>query len=122
MEIIQVLIIVVVIIVALVKQLSKPSQEAEQRQSQRNVPKYDDEYDYEEIDAEYQSEGKAPFLSYDYEQPASPKNKNQKTSRKGIEAPPPVQEEPESESEFAIHSDEEARRAIVWSEILNRKY
>lgn len=30
-------------------------------------------------------------------------------------------EEP-ADSEFAIHSAEEARRAIVWSEILQRKY
>lgn len=31
-------------------------------------------------------------------------------------------QEPETESEYAIRSAEEARRAIVWSEILQRKY
>lgn len=36
---------------------------------------------------------------------------------------PPDPDQPESEeSEFAIQSAEEARRAIVWSEILRRKY
>lgn len=29
---------------------------------------------------------------------------------------------PEENSEFAIHSPEEARKAIIWSEILQRKY
>ncbi|MEG0454277.1 MAG: hypothetical protein RR559_02820 [Bacteroides sp.] len=38
---------------------------------------------------------------------------------------PPSEEEKESEMkdcEFTIHSAEEARRAIIWSEILQRKY
>ena len=32
------------------------------------------------------------------------------------------EEIPTSESEFTIHSTEEARRAIIWGEILQRKY
>ncbi|WP_274972603.1 hypothetical protein [Bacteroides fluxus] len=37
---------------------------------------------------------------------------------------PPIAETPESNgtSEYSIHSAEEARRAIIWSEILQRKY
>lgn len=36
---------------------------------------------------------------------------------------PPIEvPEEASESEFSIHSAEEARRAIIWSEILQRKY
>ncbi len=37
---------------------------------------------------------------------------------------PPTAETPESDgtSEYSIHSAEEARRAIIWSEILQRKY
>lgn len=37
-------------------------------------------------------------------------------------AAPPVQKEEAGDNEFSIHSAEEARRAIIWSEILQRKY
>ena len=37
-------------------------------------------------------------------------------------SPPSVQQKPETDSEYAIHSAEEARKAIIWSEILQRKY
>ncbi len=41
-----------------------------------------------------------------------------------ISAPPQqtTETEPADRSEFAIDSPEEARRAIIWSEILQRKY
>ena len=39
-----------------------------------------------------------------------------------ISPPPSVQQKPETDSEYAIHSAEEARKAIIWSEILQRKY
>lgn len=35
---------------------------------------------------------------------------------------PPTSIEADEKSEFEIHSVEEARRAIIWSEILQRKY
>ena len=52
-----------------------------------------------------------------------PTNRIDTLSKQKI-APPPSIIEPEVEetSEFAIHSAEEARRAIIWSEILQRKY
>lgn len=39
-----------------------------------------------------------------------------------IQEMPPPQAEQEEPSEFQINSAEEARRAIIWSEILQRKY
>lgn len=39
-----------------------------------------------------------------------------------ISAPEAIAEEVNEPSEFEIHSIEEARRAIIWSEILQRKY
>ena len=39
-----------------------------------------------------------------------------------ISPPPSVQQKPETDSEYAIHSAKEARKAIIWSEILQRKY
>ena len=44
----------------------------------------------------------------------------------GKDAPPPPssfpQESDEATPEYGIHSAEEARKAIIWSEILQRKY
>ncbi len=64
------------------------------------------------------------------------KSKKQSTAYKPIEegtlstfmppvetSPPPVDDAlPAEESEYAIQSPEDAKRAIVWSEILQRKY
>ena len=33
-----------------------------------------------------------------------------------------ISQKPETDSEYSIHSAEEARKAIIWSEILQRKY
>jgi hypothetical protein len=45
------------------------------------------------------------------------------TKRSDTPAPPlPIREEPDDVQEFDIYSTEEVRRAIIWSEILNRKY
>ena len=33
-----------------------------------------------------------------------------------------IETTPANDPEFTIHSAEEARKAIIWSEILNRKY
>ena len=34
----------------------------------------------------------------------------------------PVSAAPQNETDYSIHSAEEARKAIIWSEILHRKY
>lgn len=41
-----------------------------------------------------------------------------------LEVPPPpsVSQNPSTENEYTIHSADEARKAIIWSEILRRKY
>ena len=53
-----------------------------------------------------------------HSQPTSQKvevKKNKTVSQK-------IETTPASDPEFTIHSAEEARKAIIWSEILNRKY
>lgn len=65
-----------------------------------------------------------PFLSDPYV-PTSSKGTSSyiKTTTTNQNISPPAPELQENdESEFTIHSAEEARRAIVWSEILQRKY
>ncbi len=39
-----------------------------------------------------------------------------------ISPPPSTPQNPAIDSEYSIHSAEEARKAIIWSEILQRKY
>lgn len=43
-------------------------------------------------------------------------------SSSDIAAAPLIEDDEIIDSEFAIHSEEEAKRAIIWSEILQRKY
>ena len=65
-----------------------------------------------------------PFLSDPYTPTGSKGTSSySKTTTTNQNISPPVPELQENdESEFTIHSAEEARRAIVWSEILQRKY
>lgn len=42
--------------------------------------------------------------------------------KKDVTPPPPRIQEQEKESDIAIRSAKDARKAIIWSEILNRKY
>lgn len=111
-HIIQVLIIIGIIVFAIVKRIARSSEEErEERQRQqprRSMPMEEDE----------------PFLSYDYDpivenKPSAPKPKA--TEQPPSESPP-IQDATDSNPDFNIHSTEEARRAIIWSEILNRKY
>ena len=97
------LIVIGVIIASVIKQLNKKAEESErERQPEPKQP-------YEAAYQEYQSpptRAKAPSPN----KPEQPKKVS----------PPPVQTTPEQE--FDIHSMDEVRRAIIWSEILNRKY
>lgn len=113
MEIIQVLIVIGIIVFAVVKQLLKKDEETSTKQPQTYVP---DDYYTKYDEPEQGRKITDPFLSYDdlnptHEQPISKQHSS-----------PPIVEEPEAEQEFNIHSDEEVRRGIIWSEILNRKY
>ncbi|MCD8092478.1 MAG: hypothetical protein LUF01_06495 [Bacteroides sp.] len=49
-------------------------------------------------------------------------NRNTTSSKQKGSSPPSGLQESEEPSEFSIHSAEEARQAIIWSEILQRKY
>jgi len=124
MDIIQVLIIIGIIIFAVVKQLWGSKEEENKPQQKNRIPREEKEM----ADTEYDYTDPQPFLSYDYE-PLTPSLETLRRSspkrpdtRIEITAPPPIQEEPEEQQEFNIQSTEEVRRAIIWSEILNRKY
>lgn len=116
-DILQILIIIGIIIFAVVKQIAGSSEEGKKQQRRPVVlPDEDDDEDWKEM--EIAKERHKPFLSYDFDH-YNPLD----DTKQEISPPPPIQEEPgEEESEFDIHSTEEVRRAIIWSEILNRKY
>lgn len=113
MAIIQVLIIIGVIVFAVVKQLLKKDEEAPKKQPQPYVP---EDYYTKYNEPEQVTKARDPFLSYDDLHPTH----DQPTLKQ--HSSPPIQEEPEADQEFNIHSTEEVRRGILWSEILNRKY
>lgn len=109
-DIVQVLIVIGIIVFAIVKQLNKSSEEAKkQQQPQRSWPREDEEME----EMEFERPISEPFLSYDFDH-HTPSPKPQDS--------PPAPEEPAENQEFNIQSTEEVRRAIIWSEILNRKY
>lgn len=64
-----------------------------------------------------------PFLSEPHPKDDAPlKKRTTPNKQPDIPAPPTIEPLPEAESDFAIHSAEEARKAIIWGEILQRKY
>ena len=122
-DIVQVLIVIGIIIFAVVKQLIGNSEEGKKQRPKMNVPRKDEKME----DMEYEKTSPTPFLSHEYDLYNSPPSKTVEhhSSRKQTtkaEISPPVQEEPSGNQEFNIESTEEVRRAIIWSEILNRKY
>ncbi|NDV65731.1 hypothetical protein [Bacteroides sp. 224] len=84
-------------------------------------------HDYEDRSSQSDSfETPPPFLAIDA--PASSKKTTKKKPDSAITLKAEkynsssIQQEQTTESEFNIHSTEEVRRAVIWSEILNRKY
>lgn len=114
----QVIIVIAAIAIFVIRFLGKMKNEVEDKMEQANRPSpYEDGTEFEgETDS---------FLTFDYEPPTQAQKPPLRKSQK--KAPPkaaPILEEPEQDTppEFDIHSPEEVRRAIIWSEILNRKY
>ncbi|MDR3118385.1 MAG: hypothetical protein LBU44_03055 [Mediterranea sp.] len=103
------------IIFAVVRKLISSGKEREKRQHQPAQPKNDEEWD------DYYP---LPTLSVGTTKQQTVKKQTVKKQVRQPEPPPslPVAEEPNEGREFDIRSTEEVRRAIVWSEILNRKY
>lgn len=116
-DILQVLIVIGIIVFAIVRQSAvSREKEKEQRRSPVARPTADEEDRYK---AETAKKSPKPFLSCDYDYSTSFAG----TTEQQLSAPTPVGEEPDDDkTAFDIRSAEEVRRAIIWSEILNRKY
>jgi hypothetical protein len=108
-----VLVIVGLIIFVVVRLLIRSGEDGKkQRRPPVTLPEDDEEWEY----------NYATLSAGVREQQPSGKQTKKQTKAPKAPAPPPVQEEPNDEREFDIRSAEEVRRAIIWSEILNRKY
>lgn len=113
-SIFQVLIIVGIIVFAIAKQIWETA-EKKQKQAKASTP--NSNRPEGPVQRKSEKPQRTPFLSHDYEQ-----NLHLSSSTNASQAIPPVEESPEPEPEFDIHSAEEVRRGIIWSEILKRKY
>jgi hypothetical protein len=115
----QILIIIGIVVFAVVKQLAGLNKKGKKQQRPPvTLPKDNEEWE------EWDYTPPAPSYEVVKQPLPSPKTKKPKQTKKP-EAPapqPPIKEEPENAPEFDICSTEEVRRAIIWSEILNRKY
>lgn len=137
-DIIKTLVMVAIVIFSLVSQINKRKKEGSARKPSAHSPNMENrekrrnkeemEIPEEEGEEEKQEKQRKQEKIIQQEkmnryqplssQPASPKAR-EKTDRTSSEK---KDRTPASDPELTIHSAEEARRAIIWSEILNRKY
>lgn len=127
-SIFQVLLVIAVIVYAIVRQ-SNESANKRKKQAEANTPR-----PYQPTTAKHTGRvSPEPFLSYDYEEDYHLSPTDRRLAQSSIHtqtlnekengaALSPTTEPSDTEQEFDIHSTENVRRGIIWSEILNRKY
>lgn len=121
MEILKFLLIVAIIVFAIVRQAWKSKAEPSETDPSEPVP---DSFDLLEEQPVLKEKVR---LQRKTSQPTKKRKTDYRTTveegaRTTASIPiPPAPEQP-TETDFAIRSAEEARKAIIWSEILNRKY
>lgn len=119
------LLVAAVIVIGLVKQFKKEANKNADKSPDIPMPDVDNplpEYWGGDTYGGFIPEGPKPA-----EKPKPVSKPSAKSKHTSIKASPPSpashpQESDEATSEYGIHSAEEARKAIIWSEILQRKY
>lgn len=119
------LLVAAVIAIGLVKQFKKEANKSAGKSPAMPMPDIDNplpEYWGRDTYGGFIPEGPKPA-----EKPEPVSKPSAKPKYTSIKASPPSpasrpQESDEATSEYGIHSAEEAKRAIIWSEILQRKY
>lgn len=123
-DIVKFLPVVLILLIAVIKQIGKAKTEQSQKPHRMPIPDQEMNRDTFPVPEKWDD----PFAP-----PPVPQKKINKQSHsspdlpsKAKAIPPPIPQpidpSTDEDSEFTIHSAEEARRAIIWSEILNRKY
>ena len=118
-DVMQFLLVAGILAFGIFRQFSKEKNKKSEKRDSMPVP----EYEYE-----YEPEFEEPvIIEKTYEQAAAPPKPPvvQEGARSTYAPPSPPKTSKKAETcknDFSIHSAEEARRAIIWSEILRRKY
>lgn len=116
-DILKFLLVAGILIVSFVLQMKKEAQK--KASSQRPVVPQPET----EPSTPSDNHSKETYGGYIPEGPAPAPPQIKKNKRPDLVTPPPTEPaKSENETDFCIHSTEEARRAIIWSEILTRKY
>ena len=123
-DILKFLVVVGAIAFGIYRQFKKDNANKSKTERPVNLPDYENEPEFEPeppiIPKESKKEKKKATTAY---QPLSIPSSNQGIGNTQFPISPPTGiESEENENEFAINSQDEARRAIIWSEILQRKY
>lgn len=122
MSIIQVIIVIGVVTYLVVKKLNKDAvAQQEQVSEYESDPDYDEDDIYEDVDEGTVSNTPSPFVPSSTATHVFGKNNKKTQSSKLRPERPPITID-EEQAAFDIRSVEEVKRAIIWSEILNRKY
>ena len=123
-DVLKFLVIIAVIAVGIVKQYNKEARKKNTTAAPAGMPPVPEDADTDSpLPPHRTTADSEPFIPrYEPARPAPPKPR--RTAKpKATQAPPPPPQAPDSvEGEYAIRSAEDARRAIVWGEILKRKY
>lgn len=123
MEYFQLLIFIGLIIFAIVKQALKIKKEEEEEGKASGLDNVDPMPDFRDTPTNRQPLPSQQYSAQALQEKPKPRKTVKKTENNPISPPPEEAPSPTSEEHpFDIHSIEEVRRAVIWSEILNKKY
>ncbi|WP_455584659.1 hypothetical protein [Bacteroides sp.] len=116
-DVLQFLVIAGILAFGIFRQFNKEKPNKQERKSPIPVPEYEYEPEFEEtiLFEEPRKQVTVPPKS-------SPPQEGIRSTYVPTTSPKTTKEAKVSKSEYSIHSAEEARRAVIWSEILRRKY
>lgn len=110
--------VVIFVIIAIVSLVSKLFNKKEELKEEHDFPEF---FPSEEDDTELSETVPIQYQTAPPKKETTPRTEIKKPLK--AEKPSAIlNEEEEKENDFTIHSAEEARRAIIWGEILQRKY
>ena len=127
-DIFKFLLVIGIIVFGIVRQAKKEAKKSADERSAMPIPDAEDRLPENWEDETYGGfipKGPEPeeIIIVKKTEKISPRPTNTGTlPKQKISPPAPEAEETDETSEFGIRSAEEARRAIIWSEILQRKY
>ena len=123
-DVLKFLVIIAVIAVGIVKQYNKEARKKNTTAAPAGMPPVPEDADTDSPRPPHRTTADSePFIPrYEPARPAPPKPRRQAKPAAAATPPPRPADTEAGEGEYAIRSAEDARRAIVWGEILKRKY